>query len=79
MTGCAAYETRQEMAERGTVLITWAVDPSRVPGSHCGWATEISRGHYLVLFKRKYGFEELCWVQEIFHALGATHTQAEGK
>lgn len=74
--GCASYETRP-MAERGTVLLTWEVDPSRVPGNHCGWAVEIAKGHWLVTFRRAYGFDHICWPHELAHAFGADH--AEGK
>lgn len=74
LTGCAEYEIRQPMAERGTVLVTWRVSPSEVPKGHCGWAQEISRGHYLITFTRVFDlFNEPCPIHELGHVMGATH------
>lgn len=71
--GCAQYEIRQPMAERGTVTITWEVNPARVPGNHCGWASEIAQGHYLITFRRAYDFNNVCWPHELNHAFGGSH------
>jgi hypothetical protein len=71
--GCAAYEIRRPMASEGTVLVTWRVDPSRVPDGHCGWAQEIARGHYLLTFKRAFDVNEECTIHELWHALGGKH------
>ena len=73
VSGCAAYEVRQPMADRGTVLLTWEVAPEHVPGNHCGWAREIARGHWLISFKRAYDFNNVCWPHELAHAMGGSH------
>lgn len=71
--GCAAYEIRQPMAESGTVTVTWRVSPLEVPGDHCGWATQIARGHYLLTFKRRFDVNSECTIHELWHALGGSH------
>jgi hypothetical protein len=73
LVGCAGYETREPMAERGTVLITWEVNPARVPGNHCGWAEQIAEGHWLISFRRLYDFNNVCWPHELGHAMGGKH------
>lgn len=71
--GCAQYEIRRPMAESGTVLITWEVNPARVPGNHCGWAEQIARGHYHITFRRAYDVNDLCVAHEAWHFLGGSH------
>lgn len=66
--GCA-HDT--PIADHGTVTITWEIGPT--PGTHCGWAREISPGHYLVTFRRKWGFDDPCWAHELGHAFGGSH------
>ena len=73
MSGCAVYETRQPMADRGTVLLTWEIAPEHVPGNHCGWAREIAKGHWLISFRRAYDFNHECVIHELGHAMGASH------
>ena len=73
LQGCAAYEARQPMAQRGTVLVTWEIAPDRVPGDACGFAQEIATGHYLITFRRAYDFNNVCWPHEFNHAFGGRH------
>jgi hypothetical protein len=73
VVGCAHYEQKQPMAERGTVLLTWEVAPERVPANHCGWAEQIAKGHWLISFRRAYDFNHVCWAHELGHAFGGSH------
>lgn len=71
LTGCATQPTTP-IADSGSVRITWEI--GYVPPQYgCGYAREVARGHWLVTFRRKYGWHELCWPHELNHAFGAEH------
>ncbi len=73
LAGCAQYEIRQPMANRGTVLVTWEVNPARVPGNHCGWAEQIAANHWLISFRRAYDPNHECVIHELWHAMKGIH------
>lgn len=80
LTGCAQYETRQPVADRGTILFTWQI--GYVPGDHCGWAQQLASAdeshpaHWLVTLRRKPDFHSPeCIGHEAMHTMGATHAE----
>lgn len=71
LSGCAGYELRQPMADRGTVTLTWQIGTP--PCGGCGCAQEIAKGHWLVTLRREYTFNDLCASHELLHVFGARH------